>query len=468
MDSQLLQEIEKGQYDWAMQIGTLAFVWGLPVATCWADRLKKLRPSADAPPDPALVNRFRHVRALSRPGASEFVNAATDFLYSTAVIDLRGGPLRLSGGDFAGRWYGLQILDAHMETLANIGTRTCGDRVPDVLLAHGDDEIEALPDGWTIRSDCPFLYIVGRIAAAGHDDDLADAYRLQDALCLTPVAAEAGFDPADACVPLPAPDAADPLAFYATLAAVLRFVPPRDHEGMLLGMFREIGIDPQRGFDPASLPEAVRRGLADAIPHAQGILARKLYATGQFIDGWMWVTGIGNYGSDYIVRALVSQHGIWANVPEESIYVMARLDADGALLHGAHRYEIRFPPGETPPVDAFWSISYYDEHGRLVAHPSGRTTVGSLYDPPIAETDGSVVIEIGPAPSRPERTNNWLPTHDGPFNLNLRCYNPGRDMLSQAYRVPPVRRVDRNATAPDTAGQGTDRDNDRVNDHRNG
>ncbi len=446
MDSSILKEIGKGQYDWALQVGTLACIWGLPIVTCWSDRLKKLSPIGDTRPDPCLINRFRHVRTLSAPGASEFVNAATDFLYSTAVIDLRNGPLRLSGGDFSGRWYGLQILDAYMETMANIGTRTCGDVVPDVLLSYGDQGAITGPGDWSIHSESPFVYIVGRIAAdAG--EDLSDAHRLQDALTVEPAepATFGDLDLTDALASFPPQDPHCPenLRFFSALAAVLALVPPRDHEGMLLGLFRDVGIDPHRGFDHAVLSDDVRAGLADAVSHAHGILGRKLYATGQMIDGWMWVTGIGNYGNDYIVRALVSQHGIWANVPEESIYVMARLDVDGALLHGAHRYEIRFLPGQTPPVDAFWSISYYDEHGHLVAHPSGRTTVNSLYSTLVPDEDGSLVIEIGPqAPSSPQRASNWLPSHDGVFNLNLRCYNPQPAMLSLDYRVPAVRRVE--------------------------
>ncbi len=445
MDSSILKEIGKGQYDWAQQVGTLACIWGLPIVTCWSDRLKKLCPIGETRPDPGLINRFRHVRTLSAPGASEFVNAATDFLYSTAVIDLRNGPLRLSGGDFSGRWYGLQILDAHMETMANIGTRTCGDVVPNALLSYGDQTSTADPGEWSIHSDSPFVYIVGRVAA-DVSEDLTDVHRLQDTLTIEPAdpANHGRLDLSDALAPFPPqnPGCPEGLGFYSALAAVLAFVPPRDHEGMLIGLFRDIGIDPLRGFDHAALAEEARAGLADAVPHAHGILGRKLYATGQMIDGWMWVTGIGNYGSDYIVRALVSQHGIWANVPEESLYVMARLDADGALLHGAHRYEIRFPPGQTPPVDAFWSISYYDEHGRLVAHPSGRTTVNSLYSALVPDEDGSLTIEIGPqAPSSPQRVSNWLPSHDGAFNLNLRCYNPQPAMLSLDYRVPAVKRV---------------------------
>ena len=284
------------------------------------------------------------------------------------------------------------------------------------------------------------------VAAAGahrrDGDDLAGAHRLQDSLGLAPAGDRRGLDPASPDAHAPLPEGDDPLAFYARLAHVLRFVPPRAHEGMLGGLFRQVGIDPSRPFDPSALSAPVRQGLADAVAHAHGILARKLYTTGRMIDGWMWVTDLGNYGSDYIVRALVSQHGIWANVPEESLYVMGRLDAAGALLHGSHRYAIRFPPGRTPPVDAFWSISYYDERGQLIAHPSGRTTVNSLYSPFVRDEDGSLTIEIGPAPSRPERTQNWLASHDGVFNLNLRCYNPQPDMLQGAYRVPAVTRID--------------------------
>ena len=206
MDNALSEAIFKGEYDWALHVGTLAVVWGLPIVECWADRLKKLRPPAQAVPDPGLINRFRHVRALSRPGASEFVNAATDFLYSTAVVDLRDGPLRLAVGDAGARWYGLQILDAHMETLANVGTRTFGPRPPTTLLIHRDasgpadvaaDEATGEDAEHVVRSECPFLYIVGRISAA-EGADLAGAHRLQDSLELGVAGARRALSPPDA------------------------------------------------------------------------------------------------------------------------------------------------------------------------------------------------------------------------------------------------------------------------------
>jgi len=67
--------------------------------------------------------------------------------------------------------------------------------------------------------------------------------------------------------------------------------------------------------------------------------------------------------------------------------------------------------------------------------------VNSLYSAPVPDEDGSLVIEIASEPSSPQRASNWLPSHDGAFNLNLRCYNPQAAMLSLEYRVPAVTRV---------------------------
>lgn len=430
----LAAEVRQGQEDWAFSIGVQAYIWGYPLVECWKDRLKKL--GGDA----AAVNHFRHVRALATPQASEFVNAATDFLYSTAVIDLSAGPLLLTAPDFGTRWYVLQILDAYMETIDNLGTRTVGGQAPPVLLARSGT---VKPPAGTrlIECACDHLYIVARIAA-DPAETLAPVHALQDGLQLRPLhppLALAGR----AYQALEHPDTAVPeLAFFHELAAVIRHVPPRPEEGMLTALLAEIGIAATRDFDAARLPEGIARGLARAVPFAEGILQRKLFEVGRLVNGWGLVTDIGRYGGQYIIRALVARHGIWANVPEESVYFMARTDHEGQRLHGRHRYEIRFPRQATPPVDAFWSISYYDERGRLIANPLGRYTLHSRYSGLSPNPDGSLSIFIGGEPGRAERPSNWLPAHDGFFTLNLRCYNPRAPLLDLSYEVPPIRRLD--------------------------
>nr|NLU60503.1 DUF1214 domain-containing protein [Pseudomonas sp. BIGb0427] len=137
----------------------------------------------------------------------------------------------------------------------------------------------------------------------------------------------------------------------------------------------------------------------------------------------------------------MSLHGIWANVAEESLYFMAWTDCEGNLLHGDNQYEIRFEAGQLPPVEAFWSISYYDDQGRLTDNPQDKYTVNSLYHQLQANADGSTSVFIGKAPVAPPFAGNWLPSHSGYFNLNLRCYNPGPALLSGQYRVAPIVRI---------------------------
>lgn len=438
----LRASIDQGQEDWAFSVGVQAYIWGLPIIKCWKYRLEKVgasSPGANAP----VVNVFQHMRSLSTRESSRFVNSATDFLYSTAVLDLSGGPLVLQAPDFHQRWYGLQVLDPYMETVANLGTRTFGSRLPTVVIANRHQPAPVVPEGaHIVLCDNDFLYVVGRVAA-GASENLAPVHALQDGLRVGGLGGDSMQAAAGSCDSLRRPDSTCPveLAFFEELGAVLRFVPPRATEGTLSGLLGEVGITVQEGFDHASLSGPVRAGLIRAAVFAQNILANKIFEVGESINGWQLVRDIGNYGHNYIVRALVSLHGIWANTPEESLYFMARTDSEGQLLHGSHCYEICFPAGGLPPVDAFWSISYYDDQGRLTDNDVEKYTVNSLYNRLQPNPDGSVTVFISANCPQPGMEENWLPSHDGFSSLTLRCYNPSRELLSGDYLLSPLVRV---------------------------
>lgn len=438
----LRASIDQGQEDWAFSVGVQAYIWGLPIIKCWKYRLERVGASssgADAP----VVNVFQHMRSLSTRESSRFVNSATDFLYSTAVLDLSTGPLVLHAPDFQQRWYGLQLLDPYMETVANLGTRTFGSRLPTVVIANRRKPRPQVPEGaHLVLGDSDFLYVVGRIAA-GAREQLAPVHALQEELRLCPLEGDQRQVAAGSCDALRRPGSTCPeeLAFFEELGAVLRFVPPRSTEGTFRGLLGEVGITVEEGFDHASLSHPVRAGLIRAAVFAQNILANKIFEVGESINGWQLVRDIGNYGHNYIIRALVSLHGIWANTPEESLYFMARTDSEGQQLHGRHCYEICFPPGGLPPVDAFWSIGYYDDQGCLTDNAVDKYTVNSLYNALQPNPDGSVTVVISPICPAPGMQENWLPSHDGFSSLTLRCYNPCRDLLSGAYSLPPLVRV---------------------------
>ncbi len=451
MDTNLLAEVQQGQEDWAFHIGAQAYIWGLPIVECWKDRLSKSRNGAGSNAGAGanyVTNTFRHARYLASSEQNEFINSATDFIYSTAVVDLSSGPLLLTAPDFQHRWYGIQILDAYMETLANLGTRTYGRQLPPVIISRGEYHGE-LPEGAAlIQSDIDHVFIVARIAV-DPNEELAPVHALQDALRLEVNAAEqenaAGRNGATSFARFELEDhggdCPDEIKFFHQLGKALKFVPPKSSENMLLGMLSEIGISTAHGLDTRRLTSSMVKGLQKAIPFAQSILDRQKYNGGKNINGWGILFEIGNYGNNYINRALVAQHGMWANIPEESMYFMAHTDCEGRLLNGNQDYRIHFPAGQLPPVDAFWSISYYDQHGRITKASSGNNAVNALYNAFHYNADGSLDIIISRRAPEPERRGNWLAAHDGLFKLNLRCYNPKRALLQLDYQVPPVIRV---------------------------
>ena len=47
--------------------------------------------------------------------------------------------------------------------------------------------------------------------------------------------------------------------------------------------------------------------------------------------------------------------------PDDAIYPMCMYDADGNWMVGENKYVVHFNKEELPPVNAFWSLTMYDE-----------------------------------------------------------------------------------------------------------
>ena len=106
---------------------------------------------------------------------------------------------------------------------------------------------------------------------------------------------------------------------------------------------------------------------------------------------------------------------------------MTRTDGKGESLDGSkHDYTLTFPPGQLPPVNAFWSVTMYDGKTQLlIDNPIGRYLINS---PMLAgmkkDPDGSLTIHIQKASPGKEKEPNWLPAPDGPICLVMRLYWP--------------------------------------------
>ena len=154
------------------------------------------------------------------------------------------------------------------------------------------------------------------------------------------------------------------------------------------------------------------------------------------INGWSSIRKAGHPGNGLLVRAALQKALPLVNVFEEAAYWTATSDAAGVRLSGEHVYRLRFPAGQLPPNDAFWSLTATDTVGYMVRTPAGRSSVNS-HSGLVTDADGSVEILL--QPGRPSDSSlNWLATPPGRFKLMLRAYLPAAAVLDGSYEVPPV------------------------------
>jgi hypothetical protein len=97
--------------------------------------------------------------------------------------------------------------------------------------------------------------------------------------------------------------------------------------------------------------------------------------------------------------------------------------------------------GTLPPVDAFWSVTLYDESGFPVPNDMNRNALGDR-DALMFGPDGSLELYFQSISPGEDKEANWLPTPEsGPFNLIMRLYAPHRQALQGDWVPPPVQKV---------------------------
>lgn len=158
------------------------------------------------------------------------------------------------------------------------------------------------------------------------------------------------------------------------------------------------------------------------------------------VNGWSAIRTCGQPGNGVLVRAACAKALPVVNVFEEAAYWTSTKDGSGQTLSGNHEYLLRFPAGQLPPNEAFWSLTITDVVGYMVSNPINRSSIDDR-SPLVKNADGSVAIYLQQdAPT--EHEQNWLPTPPGKFKLMLRVYLPGAEILNGTFRVPPVARAE--------------------------
>ncbi len=161
------------------------------------------------------------------------------------------------------------------------------------------------------------------------------------------------------------------------------------------------------------------------------------------INGWMFDTETGVYGTDYLNRAFITAIGLGANRPQDAIYPTSLKDADGKEYNGANKYVMRFQKGQLPPAQGFWSLTMYDENYFFVANPINRYSISARQNLK-SNPDGSTDLFIQNQSPGSDKESNWLPAPAGKFILMLRMYWPSEkspSILNGSWTIPAAKKV---------------------------
>ena len=168
------------------------------------------------------------------------------------------------------------------------------------------------------------------------------------------------------------------------------------------------------------------KGLADAVAAGPAQIEKdtqKLFAEGFAKNNGYLLGGFGQYGTDYTLRAVISQIGLGAFVPHQAIYAMSWSDHDKKALSGSTPYVLHMQ--DPPPTNEGWSLTVYDLHGALVSNPLNRYAFSNSSQL-ARNSDGSIDFYLqSTEPTSPVRASNWLPTPSGQgFEVIWRLFAP--------------------------------------------
>jgi hypothetical protein len=432
------------------EIAVNAYLYFYPLVSLDITRLQATNIAPGKEPMRGPPNMFNNAPAFPPVDFKVVVRPNFDTLYSIAVLDMTKEPMIVSAPDTNGRYYLLPMLDMWSDVFASPGWRTTGTKSQDFLVAPMGWNGAAPPGVTRIDAPTPIAWIIGRTKTDG-PPDYAAVHEIQAGFKVTPLSqwgkaprpVEVKIDPnVDMKTPPKTQvDSMDGKKYFTYAAELLKTIPPHVTDQPIIAQMRRIGIEPGKNLDFDALDSAVKTALELAPKAGQHLMAWKTSSVARVVNGWSMNTDtMGVYGNYYLKRAIVAQVGLFANLPEDAIYPLNLADSEGKPLDGANRYTIHFDKGQTPPVDAFWSVTLYDKDGFQVPNSLNRFAVSSWmpfkYNP-----DGSLDLLFQNESPGPDMESNWLPAPKGDFNLTMRLYAPQSDALTGKWNPPPVARA---------------------------
>ncbi|OJU82503.1 MAG: hypothetical protein BGO10_10180 [Chlamydia sp. 32-24] len=428
----------------AYNIGLNAYLYFYPLVTMDVTRKQMTSVEEGKVPGFGPMNTFANIKAYPTATMRTVVRPNFDTLYSSSWLDLTKGPIILSVPDTNNRYYLLPMLDMWTDVFASPGWRTTGTKA---------EKFAIIPQSWSgklpegvqvIKAPTPYVWVIGRIKTDGPNDYEA-VHKIQSGLKISLLEDKGRVSPLAhqeidvTTAPKEIVEKMSANQFFAYAAELLKVHSPHITDEPMLALLKRIGFESGKSFDVNNLSPKIKESLIRGREAALELMKWKLPSIARVENGWSMNTDtMGVYGNYYLKRAIIAQQGLGANLPEDAIYPLNLFDFNHNALDGNNSYTIHFDKDNLPPVQAFWSITLYDEQGYQVDNSLNRFALSS-WMPFKYNEDGSLDLYFSNENPGADKTENWLPAPKGPFNLTMRLYAPKNEALVGSWNPPFVK-----------------------------
>ena len=405
----------------------------------------------------APINQISNAARVFTPKDTGVSTPNSDTPYSMLLLDLRAEPIVLCMPEIdKARYYDVQLVDLYTNNYGYMGSRTTGSGAGCYLVA-GPDWKGATPAriAHVFRSETELTLVVYRTQLF-NAADMDNVKKIQAGYKVQPLSAFLGQSAPPAAPAIDWPKFTKEVfstRWVEYLDFLLQFCPPVGTaavEKPLRERFAKIGIGDGKtagGQEPS--PE-VKAAFGAGTKAALAKIEQTAGTIGTRVNGWQIGSAAGSrefYNGNWALRATAAKLGIYGNSKAEAVYPFTTQDPNGIPLDGSKdAYQMTFPAGHLPPVNAFWSITmYHDDTKFLVDNPINRYLVNSPMLPELKKNaDGSLSIYIQKDSPGKDKESNWLPAPDGPMFVVMRLYWPKTDAPSVyplgkgSWSPPPI------------------------------
>jgi hypothetical protein len=409
------------------------FVYGLPIVMAYGI-MYDYAVDKNSSQFKAPFNQFKNEARVFTYKDTAVVTPNSDTPYSLGFMDLRAEPVVISVPAVEkARYYSVQLCDGNTFNYGYIGSRATGNEAGDYMIAGPDWKGETSPGIKKVFNSTTQFSIAIFRTQLFNPADMRNVIKVQSGYKMQPLSA---------FLKQPAPPAAPAINFprinkelvktdfFNYLDFCLQFAPPGPEEKDIRDKLARLGVGAGKNFDFKALSPEQKTAVVEGTKAGEERVKQALSSIGKNINGWLVSDPDGDrafFNGNWPKRAAAAMAGIYGNDSAEATYPLTKTLPDGEPLDGSkHNYTLTFPAGQTPPVNAFWSVTMYDGKTQfLIKNPIDRYLINSPMEPNMKKnSDGSLTLYIQKDSPGANKESNWLPGPNDLIYLVMRLYWP--------------------------------------------